>query len=91
MAQELLNQNKSSVEWFAKESWKLRIRLENKEISIGEYSVTYVELLKQAKKIHENEIENAYIKDRPRGNFEYVTKLLDKAQQYYQKTFGGDE
>jgi hypothetical protein len=39
----------TAVEWFANQSWKLKVRLENKEISIGEYGVTYVELLKQAK------------------------------------------
>jgi len=57
-----MSNKQSSVEWFAKESWNLQIRLENKEITIGEYGVTYVDLLNQAKAMHNEEIHNSYSK-----------------------------
>lgn len=54
-----MNNNKqSSVEWFAKESWNLKVKLENKEITIGEYGVTYVDLLNQAKAMQKQQAEH---------------------------------
>jgi hypothetical protein len=79
------NNKQSSVEWFSKESWKLKVKLENKEITLGEYGVTYVDLLKQAKAMHEQEIINATIY----GNrFQGCYGLY--SEQYYNETYGGN-
>ena len=43
-----MTKKETAVEWFSNKTWKLKVRLENKEISIGEYGVTYVELYNQA-------------------------------------------
>ena len=50
----------TAVEWFSNQSWKLKIQLENKEISIGEYAVAYVKLLDESKEMEKNQIMNAY-------------------------------
>jgi hypothetical protein len=79
------NNKQSSVEWFSKESWKLKVKLENKEITLGEYGVTYVDLLKQAKAMHKEEIINATIY----GNrFQGCYGLY--SEQYYNETYGGN-
>jgi hypothetical protein len=52
------NKQSSSVEWFAQESWKLRIELEGGKISIGEYANKYYQLKEQAKEMHEKETIN---------------------------------
>ncbi|CAB4141944.1 hypothetical protein UFOVP428_38, partial [uncultured Caudovirales phage] len=46
------NNKQSSVEWFAQESWKLRIELEAGKISMGEYANKYYQLKEQAKAMH---------------------------------------
>ena len=43
-----INNKQSSVEWFAKESWKLRLELEDGEISLGQYANNYYQLKEQA-------------------------------------------
>ena len=52
----MTNNKQSSVEWFSKESLNLKVKLENKKISIGEYAVTYFNLLEQAKAKYEHEM-----------------------------------
>jgi hypothetical protein len=51
----------TAVEWFSNESWKLKIQLENKEISIGEYAVTYVKLVDEAREMERANIIDAYL------------------------------
>ena len=43
------NNKQSSIEWFANESWQVKVQLDNQEISVDEYAVAYVRLLYQAK------------------------------------------
>jgi hypothetical protein len=71
----------SSVEWFAQESWKLRVELEGGKISLGEYANKYYQLKEQAKAMHKEEIIDFAMKfmmqDRPIISF-------------YNETFGGN-
>jgi len=75
------NNKQSSVEWFAKESWKLRVELEDEKISFGEYANKYYQLKEQAKAMHKEEMIDFAMKfmmqDRPIISF-------------YNKTFGGN-
>lgn len=75
------NKQSSSVEWFSKESWKLKVKLENKEITIGEYGVTYVDLLEQAKAMHEVQVRRAFYDGQ---RYEGTKSSMD----YYNETFG---
>jgi len=50
----------TAVEWFSNESWKLKIQLENKEISIGEYAVTYVKLVDEAREMEQEQMIDWY-------------------------------
>jgi hypothetical protein len=45
----------SSIEWYERQVWDLLIRFENKEITLGQYGVTRVDLFNQAKEMHNNE------------------------------------
>lgn len=50
----------SAVEWYENRIFILQIQLKKKEISLGEYSVTRVELFKQAKAMEKEQIMDAY-------------------------------
>ena len=50
----------SAVEWYENRIFILQIQLEKKEISLGEYSVTRVELFKQAKEMEKEQIEDFF-------------------------------
>ena len=52
----------TAVEWFHKETWKLKIKLEKQEISIGEYAVIYGELFEQAKQMEQEQLKEMYLK-----------------------------
>ena len=71
------NNNQSSVEWFSKESWKLRVALEDGKISLGEYANKYYQLKEQAKAMHKEEIIDA-------GNYQYYLT----GEQYYNEKYG---
>ena len=73
------NNKQSSVEWFAQESWKLRIELEAGKISMGEYANKYYQLKEQAKAMHKEEIMQAH----------YAPKYGCWSEQYYNEIFGG--
>jgi len=45
----------SAVEWYENRIFILQIQLEKKEISLGEYAVTRVELFKQAKEMEKEQ------------------------------------
>ena len=77
------NNKLSSVEWFAKESWKLRVALEDGKISVGEYANKYYQMKEQAKAMHKEEIRKAYCY----GEHYKDTKLTT---DYYNETFGGN-
>jgi hypothetical protein len=91
-ANNMSNDKQSSLEWFAKESWKLRIQLENKEITMGEYCVTYYDLFDKAKALHKEEIEDAVYWGNIKGYDEHKrTCIDDEDQQYYNETFNPKE
>jgi hypothetical protein len=71
----------TAVEWYSQQHLKLLIKLENKELSIGEYAVQHQELFNQANKMFEQQIIDAIIffKERPH--------LEINAEQYYNETF----
>ena len=81
----------SAVEWYENRIFILQIQLEKKEISLGEYSVTRVELFKQAKEMEKEQIidiiklviEKEYHEQTwsKCGSISYV------AEQYYNQTF----
>jgi len=50
----------TAVEWFALNARKLRIQLEKKEITIGEFAVEHYNLLDKAKEMEKQQIEDAY-------------------------------
>ncbi len=74
---------KTAVEWFSNESWKLKIQLENKEISIGEYAVAYVKLVDEAKEMEREQHRKTYHQGL-NSNFQYF-------EQYYNETFNTNE
>ena len=80
------NNKQSSVEWFANESWQVKVQLDNQEISVDEYAVSYVRLLYKAKAMHKEEIKNAYTNGfiSSRGS----NRIADEI--FYNETFGGN-
>ena len=84
------NNKQSSVEWFAQESWKLRIELEAGKISMGEYANKYYQLKEQAKAMHKQEIIDSF----GVGCQVESTRLIGyhgMAEKYYNETFGGNK
>jgi hypothetical protein len=73
----------TSIEWFSNKSWKLKIQLENKEISTGEYAVAYVKLVDEAKEMEKEQHRKTYHQGL-NSNFQYF-------DQYYNETFNTKE
>ena len=73
----------TAVDWFSNQSWKLKIQLENKEINMGEYAVTYVKLVDEAKEMEREQHRKTY-HQRLNSNFQYF-------EQYYNETFNTNE
>ena len=87
-----MNNNKqSSVIWFAIESWKLGMQLQNQEISKDKHSVLWVDLLVKAKAMHKEEIEYAYDSGLFDRSIDYFGGELDEDEQHYNKTYGGNK
>jgi hypothetical protein len=59
----------TALEWYDTQIWALQIRLEKKEICLGEYEVKKAELFKQAKEMEE-------IQDSKRLLFAYKVSLI---------------
>jgi DNA gyrase inhibitor GyrI len=80
----------TAVEWFSNKSWKLKIQLENKEISMGEYAVAYVKLVDEAKEMEKEQImnawENGWENDSVRDD-----EVESAATKYYNETFNLNE
>ena len=77
---------KTAVEWFSK---KLKLLLLEKDIGLDimSFMKKYDELFKQAKAMEKEQIIDAYLKDRKRRDFLNALKLMDKAEEYYNKTY----
>ena len=78
------NDKQSSVEWFANESWQVKVQLDNQEISVDEYAVAYVRLLYKAKAMHKEEITQAWKK----GDGEFDNCAKEMSLEYYNETYG---
>jgi hypothetical protein len=52
----------TALEWYDTQIWALQIRLEKKEICLGEYEVKKVELFKQAKEMEKEQLKEMYLK-----------------------------
>jgi len=84
-----MSNNKSSIEWFAKESRKLRIQLEEGQISFDQHVVLWVNLFEQAKAMHKKEIKDAIFWGNIKGYDEHKrTWVFDEDEQYYNETYG---
>jgi hypothetical protein len=73
---------KTAVELYSQQHLKLLIRLENKELSIGEYAVQHQEILHKAKELEKKQIIDAY----DDGNYAYGMGVKEP-EQYYNETF----
>jgi len=71
------NKKQTAVEWFHKETWKLKIQKERKEISLGEYAVDYFDLFEQAKAMEKEQMIQLH------NNCTNGTT----AEQYYKETY----
>ncbi len=79
----------TAVDWFSNQSWKLKIQLENKEISVGEYAVTYVKLVDEAREMEKANIMRAARLCHFEGTRQSAKSSLgyaDYAEQYYNET-----
>ena len=52
----------TALEWYDTQIWALQIRLEKKEICLGEYEVKKVELFKQAKEMEDDQKHSEYMR-----------------------------
>jgi len=81
------NKQQTAVEWFANESWQLKVQLDNQEISVDEYAVSYVRLLYKAKEMEKEQKANTW-----NNAINAVEKdKWESFDQYYNKTYGGGE
>ena len=81
----------TAVEWFHKETWKLKIKLEEKEVSVGEYAVIYGELYEQAKQMEREQKEECWNVAHQAGRFEgkgIAEENWQTFEQYYNETYG---
>ena len=81
----------TAVEWFHKETWKLKIKLEEKEVSVGEFAVIYGELLEQAKQMEREQKEECWNVAHQAGRFEgkgIAEENWQTFEQYYNETYG---
>jgi hypothetical protein len=71
-----------AVDWFSENAWELTTKLMSKEITIGRYAVLYFELHKQARKMEEEQIIEAF------KHGEYPPLFVNfNAKEYYNQTY----
>jgi hypothetical protein len=75
---------KTAIDWYEKEIFQLHIKLENKDISIGEYATTRVELFNQAKEKEKQQIVETFNKGTWNGgnNVNY-----ENGHDFYNQTY----
>lgn len=76
----------SSIDWFVKETWKLRVQLDNKEVTLGEYSTKYYDLYQHADTMHKEEITNAWD-----AGYDEIDRATASPLKYYEETFNTKE
>jgi hypothetical protein len=67
----------TAVEWFES-------MLKNWDVLLPEIKKAIIE---QAKQMEKEQIVNAYLQKRTKGDISHVVKTWDKAEQYYNETF----
>jgi hypothetical protein len=84
----------TAVEWLSDNLWLLKEQMANKEITIGQYTLTRVKLLEQAKEMEKEQIietsKNSYIA----GYLDNQAKVDDSSnfpEDYYNETFNTNE
>ena len=80
------NKQQTAVEWFANESWQLKVQLDNQEISVDEYAVFYVRLLYKAKEMEKEQMIDAWS-----NGFDEDDRATCNPLNYYKQTYGGGE
>ena len=83
------NKKQTAVEWYSQQHLKLLIKLENKELSIGEYAVQHQEILHKAKAMEKRQIIDASTIGFADG-LKYMnneTQNFENAEQYYKETY----
>jgi hypothetical protein len=73
----------TAVEWLDNELWKLRLKLRGAEISFDFYCEQEVKLIKQAKAMEKEQIEDAYWE-----GGQDVPMSAKQCKQYYNETYG---
>ena len=78
----------TAVEWLSDNLWLLKEQMANKEITIGQYTISRVKLIERAKEMEKGQIINA--------NRDGVDMVVDKkdfisGEQYYNETFNTNE
>jgi len=84
------NKQQTALEWFANESWQLKVQLDNQEISVDEYAVFYVRLLYKAKEMEKKQIINSFWNG-DNADCTSEQNIEEFAEQYYNETYGGGE
>ena len=72
---------KTAVEWYSQKHLGLLVKLENKEISLGEYVTKHGLLLEQAKEMEKEQIMNAF------DECGMWQDNYSDSEHYYNKTF----
>jgi hypothetical protein len=87
------NKQQTAVEWFANESWQLKVQLDNQEISVDEYAVFYVRLLYKAKEKEKErmiDFANNCIKQIEVSDTCELL-MVESPKDLYEQTYGGEE
>jgi len=82
------NKQQTAVEWLSDNLWLLKEQMANKEITIGQYTLTRVKLLEQAKAMEKEQIENAF--DSGQINLRMSSDGIGipyNSESYYNQTF----
>jgi hypothetical protein len=80
----------TAVEWLSDNLWLLKEQMANKEITIGQYTISRVKLIEQAKAMEKEQMIDAW------GNgwlndYQSDEDVKNSAEQYYNKTFNTNE
>jgi len=82
----------TAVAWLIDNLWLLKEQMANKEITIGQYTLTRVKLLEQAKAMEKEQIENAF--DSGQINLRMSSDGIGipyNSESYYNQTFSTNE
>lgn len=80
-------EKQTAVEWFSDNVWKLKSKLENKEITLNKFCSLYFELYEQAKEMEKVQITEAF----KEGNLYHGWALKHEPEQYYNETYKKDK